>query len=126
MTEWINIGRNEEFTVGLHDVRVGDRRLVLAALEGELFACAPFCPHAAGPIHLWEVNGTIISCSLHGWRFDLRNNGREIHGYRPLIMYEVKVDHGSISVAMGQSEPATSSRVNPGSQPTGVSIKNRV
>jgi nitrite reductase/ring-hydroxylating ferredoxin subunit len=109
MTEWVNVGRNEEFTVGLHDVRVGDRRLVLAVLEGELFAFAPFCPHAFGPLHLSEVNGTIISCPLHGWRFDLRNDGREIHGYRPLIMYEVAVDHGSISVAMGQSELAASS-----------------
>ena len=106
MTEWINIGRNEEFTVGLHQVRVGDRRLVLAVLEGELFAFAPFCPHAAGPLHLSEVNGTIIACPLHGWRFDLRNNGREIHGYRPLMMYEVKVVHGSINVAMPAISPA--------------------
>jgi nitrite reductase/ring-hydroxylating ferredoxin subunit len=101
MTEWTNIGRNEEFTVGLHRVRVGDRGLVLAVLEGELFAFAPLCPHASGPLHLSEVDGTIISCPLHGWRFDLRNNGREIHGYRQLAMYEVVVDHGSISVALG-------------------------
>jgi nitrite reductase/ring-hydroxylating ferredoxin subunit len=108
VTEWINIGRNEEFTVGLHEVRAGDHRLVLAVLEGELFAFAPFCPHVSGPLHLSEVSGTIISCPLHGWRFDLRNNGREIHGYRPLTMYEVKVDHGSISVAVGQPELAVS------------------
>jgi 3-phenylpropionate/trans-cinnamate dioxygenase ferredoxin component len=108
VTEWINIGRNEEFTVGLHEVRVGDHRLVLAVLEGELFAFAPFCPHASGPLHMSEVSGTIVSCPLHGWRFDLRDSGKEIHGYRPLTMYEVKVDHGSISVAMGRSEPAVS------------------
>jgi nitrite reductase/ring-hydroxylating ferredoxin subunit len=108
MTEWINIGRNEVFSFGLHEVRVGEHRLVLAVLDGELFAFAPFCPHASGPLHLSEVNGTIISCPLHGWRFDLCSNGREIHGYRPLTMYEVKVDHGSISVCINQSMSAAS------------------
>jgi nitrite reductase/ring-hydroxylating ferredoxin subunit len=106
MTEWTNIGRNEEFPVGLHQVQAGNRRLVLAVLEGELFAFAPFCPHAAGPLHLSEVNGTVISCPLHGWRFDLRDNGREIHGHRRLAMYEIRVDHGSIDVAMDPLEPA--------------------
>jgi nitrite reductase/ring-hydroxylating ferredoxin subunit len=109
MTESITIGRNEDFTLGLHDVRVGKHHFVLAVLEGELFAFSPFCPHNAGPTHLSEVNGTIITCSLHGWRFDLRDNGREIHGYRPLIMYEVEVDHGSISVTLVQSAPTAPS-----------------
>jgi nitrite reductase (NADH) small subunit len=106
MPEWINIGRNEEFTAGLHEVRVGDHRLVLAVLDGELFAFAAFCPHASGPLHLSEVDGTTISCPLHAWRFDLRSNGKEIHGYRPLTMYEIKVDGGSLSVAIDKTQSA--------------------
>jgi nitrite reductase (NADH) small subunit len=108
MTERIHIGRNEDFAVGLHEVRMGDHRIVLAVLEGQLFAFAPFCPHNAGPMHLSEVSRTIITCPLHGWRFDLLDNGRETHGHRPLIMYEVEVDHGLISVIMGQSAASAS------------------
>ncbi len=108
MTEWINVGRNEEFSVGLHNVRIGEKNIVLAVLEGELFAFTPFCPHALGPMHLSEVQGTIIACPLHGWRFDLRDNGREIHGFRPLAMYDVRVDHGAISVALREPQPAIS------------------
>jgi hypothetical protein len=41
MIEWVKVGRNEEFSVGLHNVRIGERRIVLAILEGEVFAFSP-------------------------------------------------------------------------------------
>jgi nitrite reductase/ring-hydroxylating ferredoxin subunit len=56
-------------------------------------------------MHLAEVEGTIIACPLHGWRFDLRDNGTEIHGFRALNMYHVKVGHGTISVALKLLQP---------------------
>ena len=100
---WISVGRNEDFTAGLHEVRAGDKRLVLAILEGEVFAFHPYCPHMAGPLHMSEVAGTIIACPLHGWRFDLRDNGREIHGFRAVKMYDTRVAQGAIHVGFEEA-----------------------
>jgi nitrite reductase (NADH) small subunit len=99
-TTWIPIGRNEDFPVGLHEVKAGETRIVVAVLEGEVFAFHPHCPHMAGPLNLSEVEGAIIACPLHGWRFDLRDNGREIHGFRSVKTYDVKVEHGAISIGL--------------------------
>ena len=35
-------------------------------------------------MHRAEAEGTIVTCPLHAWCFDLQNEGREIHHYRPL------------------------------------------
>lgn len=99
---WVAVGRNEDFPVGLHSLRAGEKQIVLAVLEGEVFAFHPFCPHMQGPLNLSEVAGTIISCPLHAWRFDLRRCGAEVHGFRPLKTYEVRVDHGTIRVGLDE------------------------
>jgi nitrite reductase/ring-hydroxylating ferredoxin subunit len=49
-------------------------------------------------MHRAEVDGAILTCPYHAWRFDLREAGREIHGYRPLSVYEVKVERGDVCV----------------------------
>jgi nitrite reductase/ring-hydroxylating ferredoxin subunit len=47
-----------------------------------------------------EIEGAIVSCPLHAWRFDLENDGRELHGYRSLAVHSLKVDGGEVYVAL--------------------------
>jgi nitrite reductase/ring-hydroxylating ferredoxin subunit len=100
MTEkWHEIGDEKDFAGGLKMVKVAGRRVVVARLEGELFAFDALCPHAGGPMELSEVDGVIVSCPLHAWRFDLRRAGAELHGYRRLPLKDIKTEDGTVYVA---------------------------
>ena len=110
--DWIEVGRAEDFSLGLHVRTVENTRIVLAVIDGDVCAFSPICPHSGGPLDLAETEGAEIICPLHGWRFDLKRGGCEMHGYRPLSMYGVRVQDGAIYVALpDESVRATSAGV---------------
>lgn len=98
-SEWMKVGEEREFADGMRTVTVAGRRVVIARLEGRLFAFSPLCPHAGGPMERAEVSGTVVSCPLHAWRFDLDKGGVELHGYRPLAVNNLKVEGDAVYVA---------------------------
>ena len=101
MSDWIRVGREDEFADGgLHPVAIERQRVVVARLNGKLFAFDALCPHAQGPMERSEIEGAIVSCPLHAWRFDLENGGKELHGYRDLAVHQVKVSDGEVFVAL--------------------------
>ena len=95
---WISVGEAEKFPEGLHLVKAGNRMLVVARLDGDLYAFNRLCPHLGGLMERSEVQGAIVACPFHGWRFDLKDGGREIHDYDPLRTYPVKLDNGEVLV----------------------------
>ena len=97
--KWLKLGAAEDFTDGLRVVEVARRGLVIARLKGRLFAFDALCPHAGGPMGRAEIEGAIVSCPLHAWRFDLEQGGAELHGYRGLTLKDVKIETGAIYVA---------------------------
>jgi nitrite reductase/ring-hydroxylating ferredoxin subunit len=97
---WSKVGRDEEFSEKIRLVDIGKLKLAVARLDGEIYAFNGLCPHAFGPMHRAEVEGTIVACPLHAWRFDLKQGGREIHDYRPLRTYDVKVEGGEVFVRL--------------------------
>jgi toluene monooxygenase system ferredoxin subunit len=95
---WSKVGTEEEFSNGTKLVSVAGRQLVIARLNGTLFAFSAVCPHAGGPMERAEIEGTVVSCPLHAWRFDLSKRGEELHGYRPLAVNDLKIDRGVVYV----------------------------
>ena len=98
--KWMKVGAEEDFADGLRVVKIAGRGCVIARLKGRLFAFDAMCPHAGGPMGRAEVEGAIVSCPLHAWRFDLERGGAELHGYRGLALKEVKTEGGAVYVAM--------------------------
>ncbi|GAA4334272.1 nitrite reductase small subunit NirD [Pigmentiphaga soli] len=98
-SEWIHLGASEDFGAGCPIVERQRRRFVVAILDNRIFAFDALCPHAFGPMHLAEVQGTVVTCPLHAWRFDLEQDGRELHGYRGLQTYAVKQEGGQVYIA---------------------------
>jgi nitrite reductase/ring-hydroxylating ferredoxin subunit len=95
---WTEVGREDDFNSGLSTVIVGDKKILISRLEGKLYACVAKCPHAGFAMGQAEVDGTVLSCPLHGWRFDMRDAGSEVHGYRGVEMRAIKVDNGVVLV----------------------------
>ena len=73
--------------------RVGD---ALHALENA-------CPHAGAPLSEGDLEGPIVTCLLHGWRFDVRTGFDPEHadGF-PIPCFALRVVGDSIEVDLEQ------------------------
>jgi nitrite reductase/ring-hydroxylating ferredoxin subunit len=53
-------------------VDMGGRRVIVANHEGELFAFGAECPHENAELELMDIEGTVLRCDGHSYKFDLR------------------------------------------------------
>lgn len=87
-------------------VELDDQPVLLARVEGEVYAVANRCGDGPLPLHFGELHGAELRCSWHGCRYDLRRGSRLDGGTERLRVYPVAVERGEIRVAVGV-EPAT-------------------
>jgi 3-phenylpropionate/trans-cinnamate dioxygenase ferredoxin subunit len=81
-------------------VDVAGHRLLLANVEGEVFAVDDTCSHEDSSLYLGCLKGYHIKCSLHGSRFDLRTGQpMEEPADEPIATYAVRITDGRIEVA---------------------------
>ncbi len=110
---WALVCRAEELGPGLHLRTHGRIRYVMAVIDGDVTAFSAVCPHAGGPLEFAETKGHVISCPLHGWSFDLSRGGCEMHGFRPLRMFAVRIENGAVYVALPDSAAQTDKAEEP-------------
>jgi 3-phenylpropionate/trans-cinnamate dioxygenase ferredoxin subunit len=46
--------------------------LILARIDGQVYALTGCCPHMGCPLFMGTLSGAILTCQCHDWRFDLR------------------------------------------------------
>jgi nitrite reductase/ring-hydroxylating ferredoxin subunit len=69
---FVKVGRMEDFSKGkLAKVQVNGEDVVLANVEGRIYAIADSCTHSGAPLHEGELEGTIVICPWHGGQFDI-------------------------------------------------------
>lgn len=89
---------------GVLGVKVGERAVCLARLEGEVYALADNCTHRDFPLSLGEVDAgdCTVTCEWHGARFDLRSGAATCPpATRPVAVYGCKVEGGEVWVDLG-------------------------
>lgn len=57
---------------GLHAVRIGEEEVLLAQVDGEVFALQAKCPHAGAPLEKGVLSGHRLVCPWHHACFDVR------------------------------------------------------
>lgn len=82
---------------------VGDKRIVLINIGGEIRAYADVCPHMRTPLSDGSLNGSVLTCATHGWVFDV-NSGRGINPVQAcLTEFATMIQGNEILVDMEQS-----------------------
>lgn len=72
------VGRASDFKPGtMKMVNIGGHEYLLAKVEDKYYAADNRCPHMGGNLSQGKLEGTIVTCPLHGSRFDLKD-GRVI------------------------------------------------
>ena len=99
--EWHAVGPTSDVTEAAVTLRTfGRRSVLLVRIQGEIRAFDGMCPHAGGPLARGDVIGTVLTCPLHGWRFDLGNAGRETHGFADLRSLPTRIDGDRLFVQL--------------------------
>ena len=101
MTEFVEVARLEELPPGKGTtVSVGNTDIALFNVGGAIYAIEASCPHQGSSLGSSDLDGRIVTCRAHGWRYDV-TTGSTLHvpGYG-VPTYPVKVEDGKIMVAV--------------------------
>jgi nitrite reductase/ring-hydroxylating ferredoxin subunit len=105
MADWEKVADVGEVPPGeLREIEAQGERLVLANVDGTYYAFGAWCPHVGTSLALGYLDGHVVTCFAHLWRFDVRD-GRILYppmegvarGYN-LPTYPVRVEGRDILV----------------------------
>ena len=81
-------------------VEVGGRSVAVFNVEGRFYAIDNICPHRGGPLGEGDVDGTIVVCPWHGWRWDVTTGANANNPAVRVGCYPVTVEQGAVYVAL--------------------------
>ncbi len=82
-------------------VEAEGRRIALFNSGGAYYAIDDVCTHRGGTLSKGEVNGTVVTCPLHGATFDIATGsvlGRPAS--EGVVSYRVQIDGNDIKVEL--------------------------
>jgi nitrite reductase/ring-hydroxylating ferredoxin subunit len=66
------VGKVQDVTPGQGKVvEAGDKTLAVFNVDGRLYAIDNTCPHRGGPLGDGDLDGTLVTCPWHAWRWDV-------------------------------------------------------
>lgn len=81
-------------------VTAGNREIALFNCDGTFYAVDNVCPHQGGPLGEGELDGTVVTCPWHGWRFDVSSGASPMNPAAKIEKFEVKVEGNDVLVAV--------------------------
>jgi 3-phenylpropionate/trans-cinnamate dioxygenase ferredoxin component len=101
MADFIEVARVDQIPSGSGRLfTVADKDIAVFNVDGTICAIADTCPHAGGSLGLGKLDGRIVTCPLHGMKFDVTNGcfaGTSDFG---VASFPAKVVDGEIVVAV--------------------------
>jgi nitrite reductase/ring-hydroxylating ferredoxin subunit len=102
MSRFITVAKMNELPRGTcKSVEVQGVFIALCNVGGTVYALDNTCPHAGGPIGEGTMDGEVVTCPWHGWRFNVRTGERPENPDFKLARCQVRVVDGKeIQVAL--------------------------
>jgi nitrite reductase/ring-hydroxylating ferredoxin subunit len=85
-------------------VNVEGTPVLLVKVSGQFFAIDNRCPHMGCGLSGGSLEGYVIICPCHDWRFDLRAGEYEGEKEVKLTVYEWKIEAGKICIKLEEDE----------------------
>ena len=88
------------------EIREGEGKVVNAKgkdiaifnVEGEFYAIDNACRHKGGPLGEGMLDGTIVTCPWHHWKFNIKTGISPVNPQIKVDTYEVKVEGDEVKV----------------------------
>ena len=90
------------------DVPIGEGRVVEAEgktlalfnVDGAFYALDNACAHRGGPLGEGDLDGTVVVCPWHAWRWDVKTGANVNNPAVKMPCYAVSVDDGRVFVEL--------------------------
>ncbi len=102
MSNWVKVAEVGEIPQGrVKALEAGGQRVVVANIQGDLFAIQDLCTHDDGPLGEGELLGGQIECPRHGARFDVKTGqALTLPAVLPVKIFPVKVTGSEVFVEL--------------------------
>lgn len=102
MAEFVRVAALTEIQSG-HGIvaEVGGKSVAVFNVEGTIHAVDNTCCHRGGPLGEGEVEGNIVTCPWHGWRFNVTTGACINNPSAKVEAYQVKVEGDDVKVLLG-------------------------
>ena len=97
----VRVGSSADVTVG--QARVVDaagKTIALFNVDGTYFALDNTCAHRGGPLGEGDLDGTVVACPWHGWRWDVTTGANANNPAIKVPCFPVTVEQGEIFVEL--------------------------
>lgn len=81
-------------------IEVGGKTLALFNVDGTFYALDNSCLHRGGPLGEGELDGPIVTCPWHGWRWDVTSGANTNNPAVKVACFPVKVEGTSVFVEL--------------------------
>lgn len=81
-------------------VEAGGIGVALFNADGTIYALNNTCPHAGGPLGEGFLDGHIVECPWHGWRYNVKTGERVENPDFKVACYPVQVEGNEIRVLL--------------------------
>jgi nitrite reductase (NADH) small subunit len=104
---FVRIATTAEIAPGtIREVQAEGKTLAVANVEGRFYAISNTCIHRGGPLGQGLLEGIVVTCPWHGWRYDV-STGKASHNQAAGVeCYPVEVRGEEVFVDI--SGPASS------------------
>jgi len=114
MGKFVEVGKKNDLANGtMKEVKVEGYYILLARVADKYYAIDNRCPHFGGNLSRGRLEGTVVTCPLHGSQFDLIDGhvvrwlkgsgvlsavGKALKSPRSTNTYKVKVEGDKVSI----------------------------
>lgn len=81
-------------------VEVEGRELALFNVDGIYHCIENACPHRGGPLGEGDLEGRVVSCPWHAWRWDVTTGANTNNPAVRVAAYPVTVEGGAVFVEL--------------------------
>jgi 3-phenylpropionate/trans-cinnamate dioxygenase ferredoxin component len=82
-------------------VDAGGHTLALFNVDGVLYALDSTCPHRGGPLGEGDLDGTIVTCPWHAWRWDVTTGTNTNNPAVKVACFPVTIEGDAVFVEIG-------------------------
>lgn len=107
--EYTKVAEKKEIPINtMKMVVAGGKQVLITNVEGSYYAIANKCTHIGGSLAKGSLNGSIVTCPLHGAQFDVKTGEALAEARIGFIKmkvkdeasYEVKIDGDAILIGL--------------------------
>lgn len=99
---FLRAAKKEEIPAGtIREFQLDGKTVAVANVGGKLFAINNVCLHRGGPLGQGELDGQIVTCPWHGWRYDVTNGKLVTNPAVGVEIYPIEVRGDDIFVDIG-------------------------